>query len=94
MKLAIEMTVDDRQARAAFERVIETLDRSERGLVALRCWHRLYGWPEARRATAELHAMDDSSGRGLFRRASESLDAFRARLRQEVEPINRASAGS
>lgn len=48
MSFAIELTVDDRQARAAFEAIIEALDRTERGVAALRCWHRLFGWPDAR----------------------------------------------
>lgn len=30
------------------EAIASTMDRSECGVAALRCWHRLYGWPEAR----------------------------------------------
>jgi len=91
---SIEMTVEDLPARWAFERILEALGRSEAGLVALRCWHRLFGWPCARRALDELGSAIDASGRSLFRWPVESPRAFAARLKRELETINRASIGS
>lgn len=50
MTFTLEITVDDRPMRAAIKAILDRLECSERALVALRCWHRLYNWPEARAA--------------------------------------------